>query len=158
MKFIHYTSEPIEQLCPCSYLQDAKKPRGLWFSAETDDPDDTNWKDSCILEEYNLEILKYRYEVHLTRDANILRIRTHPSMVAFTQEYTHSPFGVMKIMNFIDWQAVSERFQGIIIAPYQYQCRLHPDFFWYYGWDCASGCIWDLNAIEQIQNIGGENQ
>jgi hypothetical protein len=21
---------------------------------------------------------------------------------------------------------------------------------WYYGWDCASGCIWDVDAIERV--------
>ena len=21
---------------------------------------------------------------------------------------------------------------------------------WYHGWDCASGCIWDLKAIDSI--------
>jgi hypothetical protein len=21
---------------------------------------------------------------------------------------------------------------------------------WYYGWDCASGCIWDSAAVERV--------
>jgi hypothetical protein len=48
----------------------------------------------------------------------------------------------------IDWQRVAEQHQGIIITPYQWECRYSID--WYYIWDCASGCIWDPDAIESI--------
>jgi len=52
----------------------------------------------------------------------------------------------------INWPAVAEKYDGIIIAPYIWQRRLsdNPDHFWYYGWDCASGCIWNTEVIEEI--------
>ena len=25
------------------------------------------------------------------------------------------------------------------------------ELFWYYGWDCASGCIWDPAAVAEIK-------
>lgn len=46
----------------------------------------------------------------------------------------------------IDWSAVAAQYGGILIAPYQWKRRL--ELTWYYGWDCASGCAWDLSLIE----------
>lgn len=51
----------------------------------------------------------------------------------------------------IDWQKVSRQYDGIIIAPYQWEHRLSSD--WYYPWDCASGCIWNGKAIQTIVPI-----
>lgn len=31
--------------------------------------------------------------------------------------------------------------------------RLDNRCTWYYGWDCASGCIWDKDAIEHYYLI-----
>ncbi len=45
---------------------------------------------------------------------------------------------------------VAKLYQGIIIAPYCYSIRLDNDCFWYYPWDCASGCIWDATAIAAL--------
>jgi len=38
---------------------------------------------------------------------------------------------------------VSKEYDGIEIAPYQWDARL--SLIWYYGWDVASGCIWNLD-------------
>jgi hypothetical protein len=27
---------------------------------------------------------------------------------------------------------------------------LRMGLMWYYGWDCASGCIWDTSVIERV--------
>lgn len=35
-------------------------------------------------------------------------------------------------------------------APYQWECRLDRDTFWYYSWDCASACIWNLQAVRPL--------
>lgn len=42
----------------------------------------------------------------------------------------------------IDWKAVAKEYDGIEIDPYQYERRFSEGFLWYYGWDCASGCVW----------------
>ena len=39
---------------------------------------------------------------------------------------------------------------GIIISPYQWDCRLALESGWYYGWDCSSGCIWDISCIQDF--------
>lgn len=53
----------------------------------------------------------------------------------------------------IDWKKVTEEYQGIIISPYIWQRRLAPHTMWYYGWDVASGCIWDTDAIEEVKLV-----
>lgn len=53
----------------------------------------------------------------------------------------------------LDWLKVKQKYQGIIIAPYQWKCRMAQETKWYYGWDCASGCIWDLDCIDEFKLI-----
>jgi hypothetical protein len=31
-----------------------------------------------------------------------------------------------------------------------WECRLDPAAAWYYGWDCASGCVWNLEVIADV--------
>ncbi|RTK98339.1 MAG: hypothetical protein EKK65_11140 [Lysobacterales bacterium] len=48
----------------------------------------------------------------------------------------------------IDWEPLTAQWSGIVIAPYLWERRLGPGASrWYYPWDAASGCIWDLSAI-----------
>jgi hypothetical protein len=65
-------------------------------------------------------------------------------MLAFDAEYRF-PHPDLGRMSYIDWPRVAERFDGVIIAPYQWKHRL--ELMWYYGWDCASGCIWNARAV-----------
>ena len=45
------------------------------------------------------------------------------------------------------WPGVAaEGWAGIEIAPYIWARRLDGPARWYYGWDAASGCIWDPTA------------
>jgi hypothetical protein len=50
---------------------------------------------------------------------------------------------------FIDWNKVSKSYKGIQINYYSNKHRL--DMLWYYGWDCESGCIWDISCIKNIK-------
>ena len=54
----------------------------------------------------------------------------------------------------IAWSMVAADYQGILIEPYQWTCRYDMDF--YYCWDCASGCIWDLAAIKSVEQLASE--
>lgn len=49
---------------------------------------------------------------------------------------------------YIDWASVCRAYQGIVISPYFWSRRMGP--MWYYSWDCASGVIWDADAIESV--------
>ena len=54
----------------------------------------------------------------------------------------------------INWQPLTEQYAGIIISPYQWKRRLDGRASdWYYGWDCASACIWDLSAVRPSASV-----
>ncbi len=151
MKLIHYTSDEFK-LEPLKYDQSdlhwQAKPNGLWFSVEGD----YDWKWWCEGEEFRLYNLKVCYELELKKDAKILYLETPEEILDLAKQY---PF-LNKVWDGdrtyeIDWNKVKEKYQGIIIAPYQWSCRLNPDCNWYYGWDCASGCIWDISCIEEFK-------
>ena len=170
MTFVHYSGVPIETLKPnfdyklrCAAPESVRmmsKPEGLWFSVESDEED--GWKQWCIDEDYNIDGLKYPYQLHLKEDTKILHLKTADDIIAFSKVHcTYSrgnPFS-QEIDSFkVDWSLVKFKFQGIVIAPYQWDCRLHEETMWYYGWDCASGCIWDISAIERIELLMDNTQ
>lgn len=144
VKLIHYSSQPLE-LNACSYIQTRiHKPAGLWVSVEGY-PDDMNWRDWCLGENFRLENLVYRHEVKLKRkEFDILHLYDAADIEYFTKEY-----GLERGTQ-IDWKKLTKFYKGIIIAPYCWACRLNHKTFWYYSFDCASGCIWDLSAIESF--------
>lgn len=53
---------------------------------------------------------------------------------------------------FVEWSQFTE-YAGIEINPYIWECRLHIRTSWYYGWDCASGCIWNPDIILATREI-----
>ncbi|RYE19920.1 MAG: hypothetical protein EOP45_11870 [Sphingobacteriaceae bacterium] len=70
-------------------------------------------------------------------------------MVEFTEKHkadTSNSFGDIEI----DWTSLATDYDGILISPYQYCMRLR--YLWFGGWDCASGCIWNLSCIDSLKN------
>lgn len=121
------------------------KPKGLWYSCNDE------WKNWVMYEmpqwweSYNF---KYNIQIDMSR---MLIIRTEEELLAFEQEYisTGSPFGPgFKV---IDWSKVANNYTGIEICPYQQGARYSSD--WYYGWDIASGCIWDPSAFVSVEEV-----
>jgi hypothetical protein len=123
------------------------KPIGLWLSDETD----MGWKEWCEGEEFRLEWLKHRtdFEVDLTR---ICVLDSDDKIKAFSKEYSVRPIPDLTALLVIDWDRVAKLYSGILISPYSYELRLKLEFSWYYGWDCASACIWDLSAVKPLVN------
>lgn len=149
MKLIHYTDTPFTfdrkfKYCPNRYITEMTKPNGLWVSVEGE----TDWKEWCERENFRLDCLKTAYEVKLRNDAHILHLNTEEKVFELIERYPYAP-----IKGTIDWDKISRTYQGIIIAPYQWKARLASKSRWYYGWDCASGCIWDMEAIEEVKLI-----
>lgn len=106
------------------------KPLGFWYEVDGD------WRQWCEGEQWGLESLKHIHRVDLGRQVNLLKIDSVKGIDRFHDEYiSKHPF-----LEYIDWRLVQSRFDGIEIAPYQ--CKRRLDYMWYYGWDCASGCIW----------------
>lgn len=157
MDLTHYGAAPVTLERDQAYEQQktrswADKPRGLWVSVDGED----DWKSWCEGQPFNIEGLKYPHRVTLVDDANVLHIADGQQFLKFVKEY-----GVpdptweerLNIPNYdyvaIDWTRVAAEYDGIIIAPYQWSFRL--SYMWYYGWDCASGVIWNLKAVKEFE-------
>lgn len=152
IKFIHYTSEPLVELNSICYIQNGIiKPNGLWFSVEGF-KDDTNWFDWCCIEEFRLENLKHRNELILDTKS-ILWLDTPESIAHLTTHFSVAYPPLDRVGFCIDWGLISKLYDGIIIAPYQYCMRFSHQDFWYYGWDCASGCVWNLERVRLKSTI-----
>ena len=149
----HYAQAPVTLERGRQFLQREPvapdKPRGFWVSVTGED----DWPSFCRAEEWGLDHLVAEHAVTLAADANVLLLQTAAELEALHAEYSVQqsagyPLAEERFRP-IDWSAVAGAYQGIIIAPYQWSMRLGGPF-WYYGWDCASGCIWDLDAIESV--------
>lgn len=140
------------------------KPSGLWFSVEDYGPDDFNWREWCIQEQFRLEDLKYKHTLTIAKDARILYLRTEKEVTEFGFKYAaRDPFGFAsegifknggRYIYILNWVKVKEEYDGIIIAPYQRGCRFGSGTTWYYPWDCSSGCIWNYDMVKlELQSI-----
>jgi hypothetical protein len=150
MMLSHFSDKPLSRASLVALEPDSThwKPRGFWVSV--DGPDD--WEEWCASEGFRLERLAIRHRVTLTGAANILRLSFGMELDDFTRRYSGEWCGFRG--NKIDWPKVAADYDGIIIAPYVSSCRLDgPSSDWYYSWDCASGCIWNLDVITSVEVI-----
>lgn len=157
-RLIHYSNTHLTGVYSCSQyegrsLKRGDKPNGLWVSVEGEQ----DWREWCEAESFGC--LDCATEVVLRPDAKMLRIETPEALKAFHDEYHCPPKWTMNLNedwddHAIAWLLVAEKYQGIIIAPYQWSWRLtDPISHWYYGWDCASGVIWDAGAVAEVRPI-----
>lgn len=154
MQFIHYSAEQLDTWRPVSYLQrQAYKPSGMWFSVEDAAENDQNWYTWCHGEEWGLERLTFRHKLTLVEKPNLLILDTPDKMLAFTKQYARNFTSVRNHFSHVNWPAVTAKYSGIAIYPYFWQFRLESLYSWYYPWDCASGCVWDINIIKSIKII-----
>jgi hypothetical protein len=144
---LHYSQKPFK-LKKQTYEQERNwqlsshiKPNGLWVSVKGEH----DWEAFCRGENFSVERLKNETPIIIKPDANILWVHGTKEFDAFAEKYgLDARYGG----RCINWPKVAEDYDGIIIAPYIWERRLHESSSWYYGWDCASGCIWNLEAIE----------
>ena len=165
MTYYHWASDPVK-LCRMNYPQSGHpKPNGFWFDV------DESWKQWCNVTRYGLEDLRYRHTVTILDSSRILFLRKARGVDAFTRRYGCNLSGHIQLLqssgdsdsfasqygrdlfgeiqrqfsNYIMWGKVAEKYSGIIISPYSRARSL--TYLWYYGWNCAGGCIWDTNII-----------
>lgn len=147
-RLIHYSDQPLTSVL--STLQDGerfrrhggRKPVGLWVSSEGED----DWPSWCASEEFRDCSKQIATEIILSRDHGVLLIDTDIALRAF-----HHKFAFAARSYGIDWKRVAALHSGIVISPYQWGHRLDGETSdWYYGWDCASGCIWSASAIADL--------
>lgn len=157
MNLLHYTDAPLtfdpartyEQDEPSSY----RKPHGFWVSVEGED----DWPSWCRGELFATDRLAHVSRVTLAADAHVHVISDASALDAFTGTYAvqtdwERRFAWKRDDRSqwpIDWREVVKDCDGLIIAPYIYTRRMATE--WYYGWDCASGCIWNLSAIASVE-------
>jgi hypothetical protein len=150
MRLEHYSKESlgalvaIEQAEPFSAFD---KPKGLWISVAGED----DWPSWCHGEDFGLDRMVWRNVLTLREEehgSRILFIDDDEGFQHFENSFSREPQFRELRYPVIDWPLVATLWQGIIIAPYRWDRRL--DSHWYYGWDCASGCIWDPRVIASI--------
>lgn len=167
MKLLHYHETPValdrQRTYPQCKPRTFGKPNGLWVSVKGLD----DWQEWCTSEGFRTHQLAVAHKVTLTDSANVLHIsrpaeldefhrqwsietdylrRDRESLVEMCGErFTHN-------QRAIDWGKVAAQWDGIIIAPYLWSRRLDGPH-WYYGWDCASGCIWNLAVVDRFEVV-----
>jgi hypothetical protein len=110
-----------------------------------------DWQSWCKSEEFALDSFAYRSIIRLGSQERICWVDDPKKLdQRYGREASLSTFA----QRGIDWQAVADDYAGCIIAPYNWEYRLN--LMWYYGWDCASGCIWDARVIESIDCIDAQ--
>tara|TARA_Y100000389_G_scaffold200171_1_gene240032 strand:+ start:150 stop:713 length:564 start_codon:yes stop_codon:yes gene_type:complete len=144
---------------------DRVKPVGFWYGCGSE------WYDIGV----NYKTHKYLYSVKLKRSiltkdlsevkkGKVLQITKKDEMRAFDQKYGKNFISKNRNLNnnnfrLINWKNVYKDFAGLEICPYQKKSKYGLNgetvdteiIFWYSGWDVASACIWDLNAIDNIE-------
>lgn len=147
----HFTKKPLGRLTSKKQPGEESgwgsqhKPYGLWVSV--DGPDD--WEAWCKGESFGIGTMRYR--IDLRDPGALLWINGEAELLAFTKTYdkphAFSDGHRSRHGSYIDWPRLARDWPGIVIAPYVWSCRLRDGTSWYYGWDCASGCIWDRRMI-----------
>lgn len=137
---IHFSHQPVTEIKstvqPIPDEFGFAKPLGFWYSVGRE------WDDWCASEDF---AGPFAHETILTIDpSRVLMLRTEGDLRAFSAEYAFHASDRWSMGRSIRWDVLARAFGGIEIAPYQVGCR---DLSWYYGWDVASGCIWDAAAV-----------
>jgi hypothetical protein len=155
MSFEKYDKEVIVLDRTRNYEQNSPdhKPRGIWFSI----PGEDDWPHWVESESFRVNNLTHRHIVGISADARLLVLTNHEQLDLFHEKYK---MPLIREYELIDWVKVSETYDGIVIAPYIWSQRMDTSWIpdspkatasdWYYSWDVASGCIWNLEKVISV--------
>ena len=133
---------PITEIRPINTTQTpSPKPKGLWYGIGYSW---INWVKTEMPEWMGM----YIYKIELN-PATILRISTVEMLDEFNKTYAEESRSFPGF--YLDWNLVTTKYSGIEISPYQWSRRMK--YMWYYGWDVASGCIWNHNVVSNLTQI-----
>lgn len=165
MNYYHWAPNPVK-LRKQDYPQSGHpKPHGLWFDVNED------WKRWCAATQLNPENLRYRHTVTILDPSRILFLQKAREIDSFTKKYGRNLSCNVQLLqrsedldaitrdkgqsffddiqkafaNYILWNDVAEKHSGVIISPYS-RSRSQT-YLWYWGWNCAAGCIWDTSIL-----------
>lgn len=132
----HFTRSENLVVTEKEYKQNWFKPIGFWYEI------DNSWEEwlGGNMPHWFKERYNYKFKIEIDF-ANILIIDTPEKFIKFHEEFSgnerpNDPYPQ------IDWQLVSQLYDGIEITNYLHQFRMEYKYNWYYSWDVASGCIW----------------
>ncbi len=174
-ELFHYSNKPVE-LTPKEYFMKdvfmrddtGMKPYGLWVSIE-DYQDDQTWKTWCEGENFRLRHLTHRHKIILKENANILVLSTKQELIDLSIKYAFNDVKEFQRIGDqfrylrnreerdlpyvyrMNWREIKKLYDGIFIAPYIWEARFCTCATWYYPWDCASGCIWNIDCIQSFE-------
>jgi hypothetical protein len=150
MRLIHYSDVPLTKVRSRRHDEGragAYKTAGLWVSVEGEH----DWLSWCRGEQWGLDRFIHATEVVLVPNANVKVLSGAAAIDDFTEQFQLSGSPVWH--RGLDWPAIRRQWHGLIIAPYCWERRLSDLTSWYYGWDCASGVIWDARAVEEVRPL-----
>lgn len=151
MRLTHWSAEALPVLenreQEYAHTSEYAKPNGFWLS---DESAEMSWSTWCEENDFRRDRLTTRieFEVDMT---NVLHLKTPSELREFAAHYNY-PYRWGSYVDYpIRWQNVAKDYKGILITPYQWECRLaEQTLTWYYPWDCASGCFWDVSCLTRI--------
>ncbi len=167
LRLIHYSTEHLTEVRNAAQQlpegdvigrgDRCDKPAGLWISVEGED----DWLEWCKGAGFGLSRLTHPTEIVLSPKARVLRVEGDVALREFHRTYKCQPWYADKMNgstrlfdgSAIRWGDIAEEYDGVIIAPYVWSLRLDMDARWYYGWDCASGCLWNNRAVSELRPL-----
>lgn len=156
---VHSTrSVALGSILPTLRQQPGPKPKGLWWAVGD------AWIDWCRGEGFRLETLRNTFSLDID-DSKLLVIGRDMSLDAFDRQFAHEDEFMKRTREHvagqtgrswdprysIDWPKVAERWSGIEIPVYSWSHR--HELMWYCGWDVASGCLWNPDALRGVKKI-----
>ena len=148
MRLVHFSREvylpPLHNALVGNPLMAApgKPNKALWIS----DEDTFGWSEWCEKNDFVQEPAWApicTFEIELVESPRVLILDSVVGVRMFGEAYRPGKplIPSMRMNSHIDFSQVMVDYDAVIITPYQWSIRLHPEFFWYYGWDCAGGFI-----------------
>lgn len=138
------------------------KPNGLWYSCGN------SWLEWCLAEDFGFGSYIHSIKLDLSAMKVIKNVRgfdTFSAEYGMAQGEWYEKFlGIcsdelkkfvtpsFRLPDYIDWERVAQKYAGIEINPYLWKRRLTGGL-WYYGMDCASGCVWDASIVRSVDLI-----
>jgi hypothetical protein len=148
MILIHYTNETTFDVNRRYSQEIAKKPNGLWLSVGE------SYKIWSLGNRSIIDNLsnKFIFDVNMSR---IAPVDCFTGVAEFDSLYGKSS-NDSEIHDLVDWEAVTNRYNGAIFYPYsklQY-FDTHSNG-WYNSINSASACVWDLRCLKLKEIILG---
>lgn len=152
MKRVHNSITEEIDLNRKYFLSDMRynlKPAGLWYGIDGD------WIEWCESEMPHW-VKPYYYELEFVENINLLLITNLAELKSFNDKYSvvikeDAVFPLKEI----DWVKVMKDYDGIEIQNYHSikyatysEIGLSLSMIWFSGWDCNSGCVWNLGKVK----------